>query len=95
MSMWQDLFDIYQSVQSGEDSSQPKPSKEQAPTSKATQTKTMYVFAYLDDGSGKTIRSMPIADRLTLLEARQQELEARLIELELALQEALEDSDDE
>lgn len=93
--MWQDLFDIYQSVQSGEGNSQQQPAKNEPSVSKATQQRTVYVFAYLDDGSGKTVRSMPAADRLTLLELRQQELEARLVELEAALQEALEENEDD
>lgn len=93
--MWQDLFDIYQSVQSGE-SIAPQAASNEPAVSKATQQKTLYVFAYLDDGAGKTLRSIPTKDRLTLLEAKQQVLETRLAELEAALQEALEsDSADE
>lgn len=94
MSMWQELFDIYQSVQSEDATQAQQPPKEDKQISKATQTRTLYVLAYLDDGSGKTLRSMPTADRLTILEAQQQSLEARLAELETNLQEALEDAQD-
>ncbi len=87
MSMWQDLFDIYQSVQSDETTSHERGRSTESPTAKATQPRTVYIFAYLDDGEGNSLRSMPIQERLTLLELRQQELAQRLQELEDQLDE--------
>jgi hypothetical protein len=92
--MWQDLFDIYKSVQSGDGVVSQQPANDSL-ISKATEQKTLYVFAYLDDGTGKTLRSIPVKDRLTLLEAKQQALESRLAELEAALQDALEENEDD
>jgi hypothetical protein len=97
MSMWQDIFDIYQSVQSGEEE-RPQQVAKKSEGPKADEQRTLYVFAYLDDGTGKTVRSMPVEDRLTMGEAKQKMLETRIAELEAALQEALEevqDSDDD
>lgn len=87
--MWQDLFDIYQSVQNGETDA-----RSSQPPSRTTQQRTMYIFAYLDDGTGKTARSLPVEERMLLLELRQQELERRIAELEIALQEALEEDEE-
>lgn len=92
--MWQDLFKIYQSVQSNSSDSR-RTQRSETPAPQATQQRTMYLFAYLDDGSGKTMHSVPITDRLALLEIRQQQLEERLAELEAALEDALEDSEED
>lgn len=89
--MWQDLFEIYQSVQSGDNSARDTAQAHDAPVAKATQQRTMYIFAYLDDGEGNTLRNMPVKDRMTMLELRQQEIHQRLQEIEDQLDELTDD----
>jgi hypothetical protein len=93
--MWNELFSIYQSVQKDE-------SKELRPidgsahsTHKPTSTQTMYIFAYLDDGNGKTLRDVPVKDRLSYLEARQAHLEQRILDLEARVEEITDDLEDD
>lgn len=84
MSIWNDLFEIYQSVQS-EDSIVPVqkesaiPSKTNLPTSDSNEPSqpTVYVFAYIDDGKGNITRNIAVEDRITILELKNQELEHR------------------
>lgn len=81
--MWQDAFEVYQSAQSGEpfrlERADPKIDSTKKTGSKS---QTVYVFAYFSDAEGKTHRDMPVQERLTLLELRQAELDARCQELE-------------
>lgn len=78
MSMWNDLFDIYSSVASGEQSPQlPVPSLNDSDDESDETQQTVYVFAYLDDGKGNITRNIAVEDRITMLEAKNQELESR------------------
>lgn len=99
MSIWNDLFEIYQSVQSADDtqptnSSNPQivPAKKAAVTDEDNEPAqpTVYVFAYIDDGKGNISRNIAVEDRITMLELKNQELETRYNRL----LEELEDSED-
>lgn len=86
MSIWNDVFEIYQSVQSKDGT---EPSAESnlpvVPVKKSNITDdnddviqpTVYVFAYIDDGKGNISRNIPVEDRITMLELKNQELEHR------------------
>ncbi len=89
MSIWNDLFEIYQSVQST-DVNKPVDSVNAPITSfqKSSNTDekndiddttqpTVYVFAYIDDGKGNITRNIAVEDRITMLELKNQELEHR------------------
>lgn len=99
MSIWNDIFEIYQSVQS-DDYIQPSNSTNSqiVPAKKSNLTDednepaqpTVYVFAYIDDGKGNISRNIAVEDRITMLELKNQELEHRYNRL----LEELEDSDD-
>ena len=85
MSIWNDLFEIYQSVQNDERvpsdekndfrGSVPPTSVGQAGDDQAAPT--VYVFAYVDDGKGNITRNIAVEDRITMLELKNQELEHR------------------
>lgn len=99
MSIWNDIFEIYQSVQSADDNQQTSSSNSQiVPAKKSSLTDednesaqpTVYVFAYIDDGKGNISRNIAVEDRITMLELKNQELEIRYNRL----LEELEDSED-
>ena len=98
MSIWNDLFEIYQSVQNDEqvplrekNDSQTKALPSSAmPTDDDQATPTVYVFAYIDDGKGNITRNIAVEDRITMLELKNQELEHRYN----ILLEQLDDSDE-
>lgn len=99
MSIWNDIFEIYQSVQSADESQLSNSTNSQiVPTKKSSLTDddnepvqpTVYVFAYIDDGKGNISRNIAVEDRITMLELKNQELEHRYNRL----LEELEDSDD-
>lgn len=79
MSIWNDLFDIYTSVTNDEQSAQlPVPTSNDSDGNQAEDAQqTVYVFAYLDDGKGNITRNIAVEDRITMLEAKNQELESR------------------
>lgn len=79
MSIWNDLFDIYTSVTSDEQPTQlPTPiSGDSGDDQSQDAQQTVYVFAYLDDGKGNITRNIAVEDRITMLEAKNQELESR------------------
>ena len=93
--MWKDLFEIYQSVQSGEQLHDKSSKSVDPKVAKATQPRTMYIFAYLDDGDGKTIRDIPVKDRLSFLEARQAQLEQKIFDLESRVEELTDELEDD
>lgn len=107
MSIWRDVFEIYQSVQSDDMSatadtkvSLPSPAADSAQTdngSKADEAaqQTVYVFAYIDDGNGNITRNIAVEDRITMLELKNQELEHRYNSLLEQLDEQDESSSDE
>lgn len=103
MSIWNDLFEIYQSVQQDERvaSSDKADSKSQivptpqTPTDEDSPTQTVYVFAYIDDGKGNISRNIAVEDRITMLEMKNQELEYRYNRLLEKLDDQEEDQDDE
>lgn len=86
MSIWNDVFEIYQSVQSSDESqlaplgnSQVVPAKDLNSTDSTSDQAqpTVYVFAYIDDGKGNITRNIAVEDRITMLELKNQELEHR------------------
>ena len=87
MSMWRDLYNIYQEVQEATPATAKNNAINGHPSSKPVSTQTMYVFAYLDNGKGKTVRDIPLQDRLSYLEMRQAHIEHRLAELEAKFEE--------
>lgn len=98
MSIWNDLFEIYQSVQSDEQVPRDEKNDSQAKALPITPslsdddsaTPTVYVFAYIDDGKGNITRNIAVEDRITMLELKNQELEHRYN----ILLEQLDDSDE-
>lgn len=100
MSIWHDLFDIYQSVQSGETPAKPvRSGEEESRTESEGQRaddiqQTVYVFAYIDDGKGNISRNIAVEDRITMLEMKNQELEYRYNRLLEQLEEDQIDEDD-
>lgn len=100
MSIWNDLFDIYQSVQSGDAPVKPvrssaKESSSDSEIEKSDDTQqTVYVFAYIDDGKGNISRNIAVEDRITMLEMKNQELEYRYNRLLEQLEEEQSDEDD-
>ncbi len=89
MSIWNDVFEIYQSVQSSDDANQAESvdapiipvqksniSDDKNDKDENTQP-TVYVFAYIDDGKGNISRNIAVEDRITMLELKNQELEHR------------------
>jgi hypothetical protein len=96
MSIWRELYDIYQEVQAPGNVSEKSSINNRRSVGKPVSAQTMYVFAYLDNGKGKTIRDIPLQDRLSYLEMRQAHMEHRLTELEAKIDELndlLEDED--
>lgn len=98
MSIWNDIFEIYRSVQSADDiqsissmNSQIVPDNKPNVTDENNEPAqpTVYVFAYIDDGKGNISRNIAVEDRITMLELKNQELEHRYNRL----LEELEDSD--
>lgn len=86
MSIWNDIFEIYQSVQSSDGAKLPTssdseivPAKKSSPTDGSNEPAqpTVYVFAYIDDGKGNITRNIAVEDRITMLELKNQELEHR------------------
>ncbi len=106
MSMWKDLFSIYQSVQADEDAEAAVDSlvkkaevgataDEKNDDSTEGEQRSVYVFAYIDDGKGNISRNIAVEDRITLLELKNQELEFRYNRLLEQLDEAETDEQDE
>ena len=87
MSMWRDLYNIYQEVQDPNLSTAESGITKRHASSKPVSAQTMYVFAYLDNGKGRTVRDIPLQDRLSYLEMRQAHVEHRLAELEAKIEE--------
>ena len=77
MSMWNDLFEIYQSADDESATSQTLPSDDVAGNGDEKPQQTVYVFAYVDDGKGNISRNIAVEDRITMLELKNQELEHR------------------
>lgn len=80
MSIWDDVFKIYQSVQEGQYvlDDELRSDGETRLEGEVIETKqTVYVFAYIDDGKGNISRNIAVEDRITMLEMKNQELEYR------------------
>jgi len=104
MSIWNDIFDIYQSVQIDEQvpkreksDSEATVSPQAAQSSDASDDQTtpaIHVFAYIDDGKGNITRNIAVEDRITILEMKNQELEHRYNRLLEQIEDSDDDSDD-
>lgn len=83
MSMWQDAFEVYQSAQSGEPLSSGRTEHKKNSTKKTdSKQQIVYIFAYLTDEEGKSLRDLPTKDRLTSIELRLAELNERFLDLD-------------
>lgn len=81
--MWQDVFDIYKSVNSkdGDKRQNNKPVSSSQNTQKAIQSKTMFIVAYLGEAPVNT-KKVSVEERLAVMEMRQHELDHRMTEIE-------------
>lgn len=86
MSMWKEAFEEYKAAQS-DVPIKPEYSAPQKTPKKTSKQQIVQIFAYFTDENGKTVRDLPVEERLTILEAHQQELEQRCKELETRCQE--------
>lgn len=94
MSIWKDLFEIYQTAGEEPAGYLPSPS-DNTDDKNDTPQQTVYVFAYVDDGKGNIARNIAVEDRITLLEMKNQELEHRYNSLLDRLGEDSDESDAE